>query len=86
MIDIPVGEIIVHEDYKPSSNSHEHDIALIRLERPAPYTDYIRPICLPVEKLQSRNYDGLAMVVAGFGFTENGKYLESIAQLWCVLS
>lgn len=72
MEDIPVAELIVHENYVPTSSSQENDIALIRLQNPAPYTDFIRPICLPVQELQNKHYDGIKMTVAGFGRTENG--------------
>jgi len=41
-------EIIFHPDYnKP--NQYQNDIALIRLNREAVYSDYVRPICLPFE-------------------------------------
>lgn len=72
MIDVPVAEVIVHGNYTYASNTQADDIALIRLERAAPYTDFIRPICLPVGDLQDRNYENQPMIVAGFGKTENG--------------
>lgn len=70
MEDIPIAEVIVHEKYKRSFRSREDDIALIRLERPVPFTDFIRPICLPVGKLQNRNYDGQPLTMTGFGKTD----------------
>lgn len=72
--DIPVAEIIVHENYSPASSEHADDIALIRLQRPAPYTNYIRPICLPVDEiLRNEFYDGTRVEVTGFGRTETGE-------------
>lgn len=72
MLDIPVDEAIVHESYVPTSNSQANDIALLRLQRAAPYTDYIRPICLPIRDVQNQNFDGIALLVSGFGRTAHG--------------
>lgn len=72
MQDIPIAETIAHENYNSTSKSHENDIALIRLQRPAPLTHYIRPICLPAaENLRNKTYDGISLSVAGFGRTKN---------------
>lgn len=72
MDEIPVVERIVHEEYVPMSRSQKNDIALVRLQRPALYTNFSRPVCLPILGLQNRNYDGLPLTVAGFGLTEEG--------------
>lgn len=73
MQNIDVAYTIVHEQYYAEVDSQANDIALIRLARPAPYTDYIRPICLPAARhLRNKNLDDLPLVVAGFGKTENG--------------
>ncbi|KAJ0171712.1 hypothetical protein K1T71_012475 [Dendrolimus kikuchii] len=40
---IEVEDIILNPNYK----NHRHDIAILRLKKAAPYTDFIRPICLP---------------------------------------
>lgn len=42
-LSIQVSEIIVHPDY----DGKEGDIAILKLDTDAPYTDFIRPICLP---------------------------------------
>lgn len=72
-IDIPFGEVITHEGYVPSSAAQENDIALIRLSRPVTFTDFVRPICLPVQSnLRNKILDGVNMDVAGWGKTETG--------------
>lgn len=70
MVDIAVAQIAIHEYYVPSTLAN--DVALIRLERAAPYTDFIRPICLPIVVFRNRNFDDIKLIVAGFGKTENG--------------
>lgn len=68
-----MAETIVHEEYDANADSQGNDIALIRLARSAPYTDFIRPICLPIApQLRNKNFDGAALIVAGFGKTEYG--------------
>lgn len=70
---IDVADTIVHEQYDAASDSQSNDIALIRLARPAPYTDFIRPICLPVARhLRNKNFDNVGLYVVGFGKTEHG--------------
>jgi len=47
-IDSPVSMFIVHKEYsmpRPFSN----DIALVKMEEPVEFTDFIIPICLPTE-------------------------------------
>uniref|UniRef100_A0A8D3DVS7 Vitamin K-dependent protein C n=1 Tax=Scophthalmus maximus TaxID=52904 RepID=A0A8D3DVS7_SCOMX len=47
----------------------DNDIALLRLETPAPLTKYIVPVCLPGRKLAERmlHLNGTATVVTGWG-------------------
>ncbi|KAL8190125.1 UNVERIFIED_CONTAM: hypothetical protein K2H54_040966 [Gekko kuhli] len=40
-----VAEIIIHEQYIPKKT--DNDIALLRLDKPVNFTDYVVPICLP---------------------------------------
>lgn len=68
IVDVPVAEKIVHKDYQPSSKNQHHDIALLRLTSYVIYTDFVRPICLPLENvLRNSNENGKRFVVAGWG-------------------
>lgn len=72
-VDVDIEKIIAHEKYSASSKSQPFDIALIRLARSIPYTDFIRPICLPLKDLLKRStFEGTVMDVSGWGKTEQG--------------
>ncbi|XP_049877529.1 CLIP domain-containing serine protease HP8 [Pectinophora gossypiella] len=69
--DVPVEETIAHEDYNPQDSNQHHDIALLRLARPAKFSDFVQPICLPVTPdTRNKRFEGYNMEVAGWGKTE----------------
>ncbi|XP_063300736.1 coagulation factor VII [Pelobates fuscus] len=49
-----VSEIIVHAKYVGRSLNYDNDIALLKLDLPVNYTDYVVPLCLP-DKVLSAN-------------------------------
>ncbi|XP_026753466.2 vitamin K-dependent protein C-like [Galleria mellonella] len=69
-------DVISHPNY--DENRLYNDIALIRLRGNAPYTDYIRPICLPPINIDDPDFFNLRLSVAGWG--RNGKYKSDIKQ------
>ncbi|XP_055323303.1 serine protease easter-like [Sitodiplosis mosellana] len=72
VLDVPVKEVILHEDYRVDAVSHAHDIALILLDHSVMPTIWIRPICLPIKKqMANKNYDNIEMDVAGWGHTSS---------------
>ncbi|XP_076657394.1 serine protease ea-like [Halictus rubicundus] len=72
-ISVTVEETIVHENYQPTSRNQTYDIALIRLSRDVPFTNYVKPICLP-----SNESIGQKLVVAGWGKTKNGESASTL--------
>ncbi|XP_037913459.1 serine protease easter-like isoform X2 [Hermetia illucens] len=72
-IDVPIERVIPHELYQPEQLSQHNDIALLRLSRNINYTDWIRPLCLPLGPRElDETYEGVYMNIAGWGRTENG--------------
>lgn len=81
--DLQIEQIIVHEDYNATRKDHWNDIALIRLERNVIFSEYINPICLPVEEAdRQRNNTGRKAVEVGWSGTiessMSDKRLESL--------
>lgn len=64
-ISVGVEEQIAHEEYQPLSRDQRYDIALLRLTRNVPFTNYIKPICLPTNSTTGNKF-----YVAGWGKTE----------------
>ena len=80
---IQVDYIIIHPQY--SSKSFDSDIALIHLSRDAVFTDYVRPICLPLRKNDEDRFllkPGNIMVITGWGGKkEQGRTLKRLHQV-----
>ncbi|KAL4704949.1 hypothetical protein ACJJTC_013406 [Scirpophaga incertulas] len=69
-------KFILHPEY--NDDQLLNDIALIRLRGNAPFTDYIRPICLPTVDVDTPELSNLRLAVAGWG--RNGRYKSDIKQ------
>uniref|UniRef100_A0A3Q4B868 Vitamin K-dependent protein C n=1 Tax=Mola mola TaxID=94237 RepID=A0A3Q4B868_MOLML len=77
-VTLKVAETFKHPNYRISTV--DNDIALLRLETPAPQSEYIVPICLPGQKLAERvlHQNGTLTVVTGWGKDEiNSTHLSS---------
>ncbi|KFB37489.1 AGAP012034-PA-like protein [Anopheles sinensis] len=63
-------KIIMHGEY----NAHlkQNDIALIRVDRPLVFTDYVGPICLPVNQTYDESLPASNVVSFGWGETFSG--------------
>ncbi|KAK4878792.1 hypothetical protein RN001_011298 [Aquatica leii] len=66
-----ISHVIPHPDYKPSTN--RNDIALIKMYKPAIFTDVVRPVCLWNNNLKDK-----VGTVIGWGFDESGKIEEKL--------
>ncbi|XP_026316070.1 phenoloxidase-activating enzyme-like [Hyposmocoma kahamanoa] len=62
-----IHSYIVHPGYHSNKSSNFNDIALIRLSTIAPYTNFIRPICLPSFDIISALPYEYFLYVAGWG-------------------
>ncbi|XP_013102919.1 serine protease easter isoform X2 [Stomoxys calcitrans] len=72
-VDVAIQEIVFHPSYNSRDLNHLYDIALIRLAREVTYTDFVSPVCLPIQtELRPRTFDGEKLDVVGFGATETG--------------
>ncbi|XP_023941395.2 spaetzle-processing enzyme-like [Bicyclus anynana] len=69
-------DVIIHPQY--DDDQLMNDIALIRLQGYAPYTRYIRPICLTPLDIDTDDLTNLPLAVAGWG--RNGKYVSNLKQ------
>jgi hypothetical protein len=70
-VEVPVAQAISHEGYNPNSKDQYNDIALLKLSRDVEYTEWIKPICLPLTaNLKNADYTGHSLDVAGFGKTK----------------
>lgn len=63
-VDVSVEEQIVHPDY--NVRRRHNDIALLRLAKRIVYSDFIKPICLPLYyKDRTENLENEVLTVAG---------------------
>ncbi|XP_046971365.1 CLIP domain-containing serine protease 14D-like [Vanessa cardui] len=72
-VDIKISKIITYPTYS-KENLTQDDIALIELEKPVNFTNFIQPVCLPTtEYTVMQDYvHGSSYWVAGWGLTEFG--------------
>lgn len=73
-----VAFVNMHRQYNPTIL--QNDIALLRLDKPVPLVESIRPVCLPSSVGQ--NFDFKQSIVAGWGLTTDGgaqsDYLQEV--------
>lgn len=69
--EIDLDRIYLHPGYN-ASNLFSDDIALVKLSRPAPHNDRVRPISLPSPNLDGFPTLGQMCITKGWGCTANG--------------
>ncbi|XP_033102537.1 roundabout homolog 2-like [Anneissia japonica] len=67
-----VTQVITHQDF--SSKTLDNDIALMQLDKPVQYDEYISPVCLSRENVPA----GTECVVTGWGDTERVNSLVGV--------
>ncbi|CAK1589515.1 unnamed protein product [Parnassius mnemosyne] len=70
---LPIEHLIPHPNYSPGSRLRRNDIALIRISQTAPYTDFIRPICLPTTDITISPRSDTRLYVAGWGAVDTAR-------------
>lgn len=70
--DLSIEKIVVHEDYNATGRNFQSDIALIRLARDVVFSDFIQPVCLPIEaEDRQRNNTDQRAIEVGWSRTLN---------------
>lgn len=78
-VDIDVVKSTRHPNY--NSRDGHSDLAVLRLARGAPFTNLIRPACLPsTPQLRAKSYVNYTPFVAGWGKTQEGGKSAQILQ------
>lgn len=71
-----VKQVISHPNY--NDYTFDNDVALMELDSPVTYSDYIRPICLPAA--QHNFPTGSTVWITGWGATREGGFAASVLQ------
>ncbi|XP_037093658.1 melanization protease 1-like [Pollicipes pollicipes] len=48
-IDVPIDSLLAHPQFEGRAGAFAHDIALVQMSRAIPTTNFVRPICLPLD-------------------------------------
>lgn len=76
-VDIRSEQLIIHKNF--TTNRLENDIALLRLVQSVNFTDFIKPICLPLEQnLRNLNSNGVDFEFVGWGRTSENSSLSNV--------
>ncbi|XP_053697141.1 CLIP domain-containing serine protease B8-like [Sabethes cyaneus] len=77
-VDLAVDKIIPHPDYVSTSWDKYNDLALLKLSKDAPHTDFIRHICLPSYYNITQTETVRKYVAAGWGLTDIYENIDNV--------
>lgn len=71
--DFSIAKHIVHNKYNKASKNAFHDILLLQLGKRVEFSEFIKPICLPLEtSVMVKDLAGHSLDAAGWGIWESG--------------
>lgn len=70
VIQSDVSDIYVHPNWKVHGDQYDADLAIFVLSKIVPFTNYIRPVCLPSNDVI---FDGARGSIVGWGIADKGK-------------
>lgn len=83
-IDVDIAAVYPHESYNYLDEDKLDDIALIKLKNAVTFTEFVKPICLPVntDSFSTRYItDYGTPTVIGFGKTETGNSSQRLLKI-----
>lgn len=78
---VPVRAVHVHEDYGKKAFSFDADLAILVLQEPVTFSQYIWPVCLWPAATDLKDVEGRTGTVVGWGRDENGQLLDVANQV-----
>lgn len=72
------SEIFVHPEWKAESDKYDADIAIFEMKTEVEFNNYIQPVCLPCQKVNILDVDG---VVSGYGVSIVTETLVNLPKL-----
>ncbi|XP_053185487.1 vitamin K-dependent protein C [Scomber japonicus] len=78
-VTLKVAKTFKHPNYY-NGQTVDNDIALMRLENPAPLSEFILPICMPGSEMAKRvlHQNGTITVVTGWGKDDSNRYSSAL--------
>ncbi|XP_045454982.1 phenoloxidase-activating enzyme-like isoform X2 [Melitaea cinxia] len=77
-ITIAIEATASHAHY--NQDYHGHDIAILKLAKPVPYNEFIRPICLPTSDITVSPPENLRLINAGWGSKPSSDQEEDVVK------